>query len=72
MKSKEELITLCYTFSFPRITFNFILKGVDEMEFKIEKKEAFDVIGFKRRMSEENNAHLQGIGHYLVTNKRII
>lgn len=50
--------------SFPRLTFKFILQGVESMDYKIEKKEAFDVIGFKRHMTEENNAHFHAIGQF--------
>jgi AraC family transcriptional regulator len=49
---------------FPRLTFKFILEGADEMEFKIEKKEAFDVIGFKRKTTMENNRHYLDIGQF--------
>lgn len=47
---------------YPRLTFKFILKGAEAMDYKIEKKEAFEIIGFKRRMTEENKAHYKAIG----------
>jgi AraC family transcriptional regulator len=33
--------------TYPRITFKFIIKGVTEMDFRIEKKESFKIIGYK-------------------------
>jgi len=33
--------------AFPRIRFKFILKGADEMEYQITKREAFRVVGFR-------------------------
>jgi len=59
--ARDEGVTLK---SFPRLTFKFILQGVESMDYKIEKKGAFDVIGFKRRMTEENNAHFHAIGQF--------
>ena len=46
---------------FPRLTFQFILKGVVPMDYRIEKKAAFQVIGRTKRISEE---HIGEIGMF--------
>ncbi len=33
--------------TYPKITFKFIIKGVSEMDFRIESKESFKIIGYK-------------------------
>jgi AraC family transcriptional regulator len=40
---------------FPRFAFQFILKGVVPMDYKIEEKEAFQVIGITKRMTTVND-----------------
>ena len=48
--------------AFPRLTFKFTLQGVEPMDYKVEYKDAFDIIGVKRLMTTENDAYLSGIG----------
>ena len=47
---------------FPRLIFKFILKGVESMDYRIEEKETFQVIGRTKRMTTVNDAHYNGIG----------
>jgi len=47
---------------FPRLIFQFILKGVAPMEYKVEQKEAFQVIGRTKRMSTANDKFHGEIG----------
>ena len=47
--------------SYPRISFKFIIKGVDKMEYKIVQKDALQVIGVNRKMTTKDNAHWRDI-----------
>lgn len=49
---------------FPRLAFQFILKGVEAMDYKIVQKEAFQVIGRTKRMTSVNDAHYGEIGSF--------
>lgn len=40
--------------TYPKITFKLILKGVNELNFRIEKREGFSIIGLKGESTEEN------------------
>lgn len=46
------------------LSFNFTLQGATEMEYNIEKKESFKVIGDKRLMNTNDNAHFRAIGEF--------
>ncbi len=52
--------------AFPRLTFKFILKGVEAMDYRIEKKQAFDIIWFTRKTTEENNHQYHDIWQFLI------
>lgn len=41
--------------SYPRLSFQFIIQGVDKMEYKIVEKSEFEVIGINRKMVTKNN-----------------
>jgi AraC family transcriptional regulator len=53
-KAREKGISLK---AYPRITFSLSLKGVVEMNYRIEQKNSFAVVGIKRRFS-----HVEGLG----------
>jgi AraC family transcriptional regulator len=53
-KAREKGISLK---AYPRITFSLSLKGVVEMNYRIEQKDAFAVVGVKQRFS-----HVEGLG----------
>ena len=42
--------------SYPKLSFQFTLKGVEEMNFKIVDKEAFDMYGFEKMARKVNSA----------------
>lgn len=42
---------LCLTF-YPRLTFTFMITGVNEMNYRTQNREAFDVLGIRRTTSE--------------------
>jgi AraC family transcriptional regulator len=46
--------------SFPPVNFKLILKGVEEMDYRIEKKEAFRIVGISTPLSKdtEKNIHI--------------
>ncbi|WP_167957024.1 AraC family transcriptional regulator [Anaerosporobacter faecicola] len=50
-KIREKGISLK---AYPRITFSLSLKGVVEMNYRIEKKESFTVVGITQRFSQTN------------------
>ncbi len=50
--------------SFPRLSFQIILKGVEAMDYRIEKKETFQFIGRRRRVTTVNDAHYGAIGSF--------
>lgn len=50
--------------AYPRLSFQFILKGVEVMDYRIQKLEAFDIIGFTRRTTEENGQQYHDIGQF--------
>ena len=39
--------------AYPRLTFKFILQGVEPMDYKVEHKQAFDIIGIRRLMTTD-------------------
>jgi len=47
---------------FPRLIFQFILKGVVPMDYRIEKKEAFQIIGRTERMTTATKEYRSKIG----------
>ena len=47
--------------SYPRITFQFSIKGDEEMKYRIEEKAAFRAVGFKQKMSIVNGENLDRI-----------
>jgi AraC family transcriptional regulator len=53
-KAREKGITLK---AYPRVTFSLSLKGVIEMNYRIEQKSSFAVVGVKQRFS-----HINGLG----------
>ncbi|ADL50828.1 AraC family transcriptional regulator [Clostridium cellulovorans] len=53
-KARENGISLK---AYPRVTFSLSLKGVVEMNYRIEKKNSFTIVGVKERFS-----HLEGLG----------
>ena len=53
-KAREKGISLK---AYPRITFSLSLKGVVEMNYRIEQKDSFVVVGIKQRFS-----HVEGLG----------
>ncbi len=53
-KAREKGISLK---AYPRVTFTLSLKGVVEMNYRIEQKTAFTVVGVKQRFS-----HIEGLG----------
>lgn len=53
-KAREKGISLK---AYPRVTFSLSLKGVVEMNYRIEKKDLFAVVGVKQRFS-----HVEGLG----------
>jgi AraC family transcriptional regulator len=53
-KAREKGITLK---AYPRVTFSLSLKGVVEMNYRIEQKNSFAVVGVKQRFS-----HIDGLG----------
>ena len=53
-KAREKGISLK---AYPRITFSLSLKGVVEMNYRIEQKASFNIVGIKRRFS-----HVEGLG----------
>jgi AraC family transcriptional regulator len=53
-KVREKGISLK---AYPRITFSLSLKGVVEMNYRIEQKDSFAVVGIKQRFS-----HIEGLG----------
>jgi AraC family transcriptional regulator len=53
-KAREKGITLK---AYPRITFSLSLKGVVEMNYRIEQKDSFTIVGITQRFS-----HIEGMG----------
>lgn len=53
-KAREKGITLK---AYPRITFSLSLKGVVEMNYRMEQKDSFAIVGIKQRFS-----HVEGLG----------
>lgn len=53
-KAREKGISLK---AYPRITFSLSLKGVVEMNYRIEQKDSFAIVGVKQRFS-----HVEGLG----------
>ncbi|WP_455716893.1 AraC family transcriptional regulator [Anaerosporobacter sp.] len=53
-KAREKGISLK---AYPRVTFSLSIKGVVEMNYRIEKKDSFVVVGVKQRFS-----HVDGLG----------
>lgn len=53
-KAREKGISLK---AYPRITFSLSLKGVVEMNYRIEQKDSFAIVGIKQRFS-----HVEGLG----------
>lgn len=53
-KAREKGISLK---AYPRVTFSLSIKGVVEMNYRIEQKDAFAVVGVKQRFS-----HINGLG----------
>jgi len=49
---------------FPRLAFQFILKGVVPMDYRVEEKGAFQVIGHTKRMTANNDEHFDKIGAF--------
>ncbi|MFS0614467.1 helix-turn-helix domain-containing protein [Bacillus subtilis] len=47
--------------AYPRISFQIILKGVVEMDYRIEKRDAFQVFGLEDIYNYENIANQQGV-----------
>ncbi len=47
--------------SYPRISFKFVIQGVDKMEYKIVHKDEIRVIGINRKMITKNNEHWRDI-----------
>ena len=50
--------------SFPPLRFTFVIKGAEEMEYRIEKREAFRIVGVSAPLSkdlEENFAEVPGL-----------
>ncbi len=50
--------------TYPRISFKFIIQGVDEMDYKIEQKEEMKIIGINKKMNTTDNAHYKEIGTF--------
>jgi len=50
--------------AFPRFVFQLILKGVVPMDYRIEEKTAFQVIGRTKRMTTIDDAHFGKIGAF--------
>lgn len=50
--------------SYPRITFEISIKGVKAMNYKIETKEAFRVVGYKIRTSMNNGENFQKVPEF--------
>lgn len=48
----------------PRISFKFIIQGVDKMEYKIIQRDAMQVIGINRKMITKNNKHWSDISEF--------
>lgn len=46
------------------LTFKFSLQGATEMEYNIDKKEALKVLGEKRLMNTDGDAHFKAIGDF--------
>lgn len=53
-KAREKGISLK---AYPRVTFSLSIKGVIEMNYKIEQKNSFSIVGVKQRFS-----HVDGLG----------
>jgi len=49
---------------YPRLVFKFILTGVESMDYRVEKKEEFKVIGRTKRMTTTNDEHYGKIGSF--------
>ena len=49
---------------FPRLVFQFILKGVAPMDYRVEEKATFQVIGHTRRMTTVNDEYFGKIGSF--------
>ena len=49
---------------YPRLVFKFILTGVESMDYRIEKKDEFKVIGHTKRMTTTNDEHYGKIGSF--------
>ena len=47
--------------AFPRICFKFVLKGADEMEYQIVKREAFRIVGFRTRIPSDLDESFQAV-----------
>lgn len=50
-KAREKGISLK---AYPRVTFSLSIKGVVEMNYRIEQKESFNIVGVKQRFSQIN------------------
>jgi AraC family transcriptional regulator len=50
--------------SYPRITFEITIKGVNAMNYRIETKEAFRAIGYKIRVSTDNDVNFVKIPEF--------
>lgn len=47
--------------AFPRIRFKFVLKGAEEMEYQIVKREAFRIVGFRTLIPTELDESFQAV-----------
>lgn len=47
--------------AFPRIRFKFVLKGAEEMEYQIVKREAFRIVGFRMRLPMDMEKSFQAV-----------
>lgn len=50
--------------SYPRLSFQFVIQGVDKMEYKIVEKSEFKVIGINRKMITKNNEDWKAISKF--------
>ncbi|WP_096186481.1 AraC family transcriptional regulator [Evansella halocellulosilytica] len=51
--------------AYPRMTFQLTIQGGTEMNYKIEKKDAFHIVGVKRRVSVSDEGVNPGIAQFL-------
>ncbi len=54
---KEGVILRTY----PRISFNFMVQGIKEIDYKIEEKDSTTFIGINKKMSTKNKEHFHSI-----------